>query len=336
MAALLSILSTIVVVMIAGGAAERVVRVPSPQEQPQPDNNNNNTSEVLTIDQDNQIQVFEKREREPKRSIKINQSKTCKCGESFPKDKIVGGTESTIDEFPWLVALLKRQMYTVYQFCGASIINNKYLLTAAHCFSDGTSAHGLYASIGDHDLSTMTETESLTVKIKQVILHPGYLKATHVNDIAVLKLATTLPFSKKIVPVCLPSIKETYSEMKAIIAGWGAVAFRGEAPDVQLKAEIKLIANSECGRKYVLGGTVIVDSMLCGSDPVKDTCQGDSGGPLIVRKGDRMVLPGVVSFGRGCANPDFPGVYTRVSSFLTWILENTKDGMFCQGSVEGY
>jgi len=332
MAVLLSILSTALVVMIAGGAAQKMVAL-SPEHTLEPTVNEDDM-ETADISFDNQVQVIDK--REPRNSFQINQSKTCKCGESFPKDRIVGGTAASVDEFPWLVALIKRQGYSVYQFCGATIINNKYLLTAAHCFGDGTSPYGLYASIADHDLSTMTETESVTVKIKQVILHPGYVKATHQNDIAVLKLATTLQFSKRIVPACLPSMKETYSGMRGIIAGWGAVEFKGEASDVQLKAQINLLPNSVCGRKYILAGTVIVDSMLCGEEKNTDTCQGDSGGPLVVKKGDRFYLPGVVSFGRGCADDSFPGVYTRVSSFMNWILENTKEGMFCQGSVEGY
>merc|ERR1719158_1515832 len=93
----------------------------------------------------------------------------------------------------------------------------------------------------------------------------------------------------------------------------------GNQPTVLMEVDVTVTTNEVCNNVY--GG--INDLHICAMDPGKDSCQGDSGGPLVVKENDRWTVIGVVSFGSGCALPDVPGVYARVTQRFDWIKENT-------------
>merc|ERR1719184_149565 len=122
---------------------------------------------------------------------------SCRCGQK-PLGRIVGGQEVDTNEWPWQVALL----YGNSQFCGGSLINDRYILTAAHCI-DSMTTNGLTIRLAEHDLSTNAETTSVTRTVSQIIEHSSYNSGTQENDIALLKLSSPVEMSATVLPVCM-------------------------------------------------------------------------------------------------------------------------------------
>ncbi|ROT71560.1 putative trypsin-1-like [Penaeus vannamei] len=259
-------------------------------------------------------------------------SGACQCGVANPT-RIVGGTEvSPAHKYPWQVGLGK-QGYYGYS-CGGAIINNLYVLTAAHCFFDKEgnrlSDEGLVVGVGDHIMTSSNDDVAGVTKevpVAKVILHESYNPKAYDYDIALLRLGQTLDLAShsQVRAVCLPDDdSKTYVGENAIASGWGALGFGDSQPDAL--REVMLPILSTC-----LDNTGITERMLCAGyeEGGKDTCQGDSGGPLCVKEGSKFVQVGVVSFGDGCAQARKPGVYARVTKFLTWIKEKTSDATYC-------
>lgn len=256
----------------------------------------------------------------------------CQCGVANP-NRIVGGTEvSPAHKYPWHVGL-KYENGANY-WCGGSIINNQYAMTAAHCFFDKygnrESDEGLVVGVADHDMSVSTDDVSgvtRLVKVAKVILHPNYVSSGYDNDIALLKLSETLDLSKnkELRSVCLPADdSKNYAGALGIAAGWGKLQYGGSQPDKLMEVTLPILEQSCWGK-------TVTERMLCAGykEGGKDTCQGDSGGPLYVVEGSKYFQVGITSFGDGCANPNSPGVYARVSKFLSWIKTNTADATYC-------
>lgn len=129
-------------------------------------------------------------------------------------------------------------------------------------------------------------------------------------------------------------MKETFVGYKATASGWGTLKEDGKPSCILQEVEVPVISNDRCVSETNYTSKMITPNMLCAGYPGKgerDSCQGDSGGPLVIERPDkRLSLIGVVSWGNGCARKDFPGVYTRVTRFMTWIKANTADGCYCK------
>ena len=249
----------------------------------------------------------------------------CECGRRGRSvQRIVGGEDASPGELPWQVGLLYYGSST--PSCGATLINNKWLLSAAHC-TDGQDVSNIEAIIGEFDVST-TQDNAVKIKIAKKVEHPNYNSNSMVYDFVMLELAEEVTFSAAVGPACLPQdASKTYVDAIATASGWGTLQSGGSQPDkLQRIDTLKVLANDNCG-SYSAG--TIQDSMVCAADAGKDSCQGDSGGPLVTQEGDRYSLIGVVSFGRGCALADYPGVYSRVTTVLDWIKSTASGSTFC-------
>jgi trypsin len=236
---------------------------------------------------------------------------------------IVGGTEATRGEFPFMISLQRTS--SSRPFCGGSLIGERWVLTAAHCVR-GSSGQGVRVRIGHHNVRDTDGVESHA--IERVIVHPQYNGGTIDWDFALLKLATPSRFA----PVALQDREieipeEASAAPLSTVIGFGATSEGGPQSDVLLKVEKPLVSHARCAEGY--GADEITDQMICAGldEGGKDSCQGDSGGPLVLSvtddRGSRPVLSGVVSWGHGCARPRKYGVYSKVSAAHEWIQRQT-------------
>lgn len=165
-------------------------------------------------------------------------------------------------------------------------------------------------------------------EVEKLILHEDYSadSLAHHNDIALLKIRTDkgqcAQPSRSIQTICLPPVNgDAHFGASCEIVGFGKEDPSDYLYPEQLKMTVvKLVSHRECQQPHYYGSEVTT-KMLCAADPQwkTDSCQGDSGGPLVCSTQGRLTLTGIVSWGRECAMKDKPGVYTRVSHFLTWI-----------------
>ncbi|MFI9009580.1 S1 family peptidase [Actinosynnema sp. NPDC053489] len=219
---------------------------------------------------------------------------------ALPADAVVGGREAPAT--PWAVALFDGGAF----FCGGALIAPDKVVTAAHC-TVSRSALGsrdrlpanLTAVVGRADLDT---AEGRVARVAALWRHPAFTQVSAGDDVATLTLATPLPYR--------PIRVGTAASGQARVYGWGRTG-ELDAPSRRLReVDVPIRTDAECAAAvpdYRPGG------MLCAGYPEggKDACEGDSGGPLTV--GDELV--GLVSYGRGCARPGQPGVYTRLSRY---------------------
>ncbi|XP_069470237.1 suppressor of tumorigenicity 14 protein [Ambystoma mexicanum] len=252
---------------------------------------------------------------------------SCSCGmRPFSrKTRIVGGTNADVGEWPWQVSLhTKAEGHT----CGASVVSETWLVSAAHCFqNDGPRRYSdpslWTAYLGLHDQAQRSSSE--VRKIKRIIAHRSFNDYTYDHDIAVLELESPVQYTNVIQPICLPDPTHYFPVGKSFwVTGWGALKEGGSGAVVLQKAEIRLINQTECNR--VMDNQLTARMMCAGflSGGI-DACQGDSGGPLssVDLNSSKMYLAGVVSWGDGCARRNKPGIYTRVTMLRDWIKQHT-------------
>ncbi|KAJ8925739.1 hypothetical protein NQ315_009587 [Exocentrus adspersus] len=267
------------------------------------------------------------------------------CGYLGSPDKIRNGKDAKLDEFPWM-ALLSYNTNRGPQFqCGGTIVNNKYILTAAHCISDLIFPL-VGVRVGEHKISTKVDCEIRhngkefcspnsvqDLAIEEVIIHPQFNRSIIVNDIGLLRVSEMNMDVENVRPVCLPTSEETRNASfnYCVVTGWGFTDSQGQNADVLQKVDLPVMNLTQCREIYKSEKKVkLSHRQLCaGGRNNKDSCPGDSGGPLhvasFINDETRYVQQGVVSFGhRFCGSVGFPGVYTKVAYYMDWILDNMK------------
>ncbi|NP_001075480.1 urokinase-type plasminogen activator precursor [Oryctolagus cuniculus] len=252
------------------------------------------------------------------------------CGQKAlrPRFKIIGGEFTIIENQPWFAAIYRRHRGgSVTYVCGGSLISPCWVVSATHCFINHQKKEDYIVYLGRSRLNSMTPGE-MKFEVEQLILHEGYRADTlaHHNDIALLKILSNngqcAQPSRSIQTICLPPWNaDPNFGTSCEITGFGKENSTDYLYPEQLKMTVvKLVSYQECQQPHYYGSEVTT-KMLCAADPQweTDSCQGDSGGPLVCSVQGRMTLTGIVSWGRGCALKNKPGVYTRVSRFLPWI-----------------
>ncbi|KAG5263079.1 hypothetical protein AALO_G00282290 [Alosa alosa] len=238
------------------------------------------------------------------------------------RSSIVGGEDAAPGRWPWMVYL-----YITYEnqalYCGGSLINSQWVLTAGHCLykpRQGTPILSLsYAQVGELQLREPVTGERHY--LGRFLVHNDYSSTNGMfyNDIALVQLKEAVSFSDTVKPVVLPSHNVPGPEAECWVTGWGDVAedhhLGGEKTLQQLR--LPLVDDKTCRQAYPKTS----NNQLCAGymQGGKDACQGDSGGPLVCKSFEQFVQVGVVSFGRGCARRGYPGVYTRVLSYTKFI-----------------
>uniref|UniRef100_A0A3Q3VWP1 Uncharacterized protein n=1 Tax=Mola mola TaxID=94237 RepID=A0A3Q3VWP1_MOLML len=221
--------------------------------------------------------------------------------------------EAGCGEWPWQVSL---HFLTYGHVCGASIISERWLLSASHCFVTSSPNHIAsnwltYSGMQDQYKQGGVQRRP----VKRIISHPDYNQMTFDYDIALLELNEPLEFSNTIQPICLPSSSHVFpAGMSCWVTGWGALR-----EGVLQKASVKIINDSVCNEVTV---GQVTSRMLCSGFLAGgvDACQqGDSGGPLVCfEESGKWFQAGIVSWGEGCARRNKPGVYTRVIKLRQW------------------
>ncbi|XP_059052819.1 trypsin-1-like [Achroia grisella] len=228
--------------------------------------------------------------------------------------RIVNGYEVNITEVPYQASLRRILSGSWAHICGAVVISNNAVLTAAHC---GATYEYNTATLGVVLGTSYRQSGGQSYNVSKIIVHEEYSSITLENDITIVILASRIIFSDSVKIVAMaPSNFTSPVDTEAIVSGYGTTSFEGTASSVLLAAKVKIVNQDTCARAYLRIAT-ITTGMICASaqDPPRDACQGDSGGPLVANG----TLIGIVSWGEGCANVSYPGVYTRISAYDSWI-----------------
>uniref|UniRef100_A0A3Q2QZF4 Peptidase S1 domain-containing protein n=1 Tax=Fundulus heteroclitus TaxID=8078 RepID=A0A3Q2QZF4_FUNHE len=238
------------------------------------------------------------------------------CGQPALNTRIIGGEEAPPGSWPWQVSI-----HSFGRICGGSLINDQWVLTAAHCVKCNPAGLKVYLGRQSQEGSNPNE---VVRRVSWIISHPDYYFGPD-NDIALLKLFTPVNFTSYISPVCLAASNSTfYSGVKSWVTGWGETGVFDPLPSPGnlLEVEAQIVGSGQCRCDYSeIAGDIISDNVICAGfrEGGKGPCYGDHGGPLVSKQGDRWIQAGIVSVGIGCAKPFFPAVYARVSQYNNWI-----------------
>jgi len=249
------------------------------------------------------------------------------CGQPVRGGRIVNGNRTSPGAYPWAVGI----QFGDKLYCGGSVITNRFIITAAHCVK-GINERRIKLILGDHD-RRQTEPAQETHTIERVFIRPDFVKKTFNNDIALIKLSREVHYSEYIRPVCLPATDRSYNGQNTTVVGWGKLGEGGRPADVLMDVTVPIITQKKCRRQTRYRASEITSNMICaGYDTgVLDACQGDSGGPMVWKgEADNFYTQiGIVSWGQGCARAGYPGVYTRIGRYRSWIIQIIKENNSC-------
>ncbi|MFN2125351.1 MAG: trypsin-like serine protease [Candidatus Promineifilaceae bacterium] len=252
---------------------------------------------------------------------------------------IVGGEEALPGAWPWQVALISSDVTNLYdgQYCGAVLVDDFWVVTAAHCVEDADTAD-FEVALGVHNL-IKPEANYQRIAPKDIFIHPDYDPYSYDSDIALIRLQTPALITEgegeglPVQPLVLVAPDAgSLAGFLATVTGWGNQIAQPDPggydyPATLQQVEVPIVSNEECNTAYGdPDSQVITENMLCAGYIYKggyDSCYGDSGGPLVIQmpESEEWQLAGLVSWGYGCAYPGSPGVYTRISEFTNWVTE---------------
>ncbi|XP_037319392.1 coagulation factor VII isoform X2 [Pungitius pungitius] len=241
----------------------------------------------------------------------------CGMRQDFMGPRVVNGEICPKGHCPWQALLEEHGTF----ICGAVVLSDRWVLTAAHCVWRKPAAI-FNVTVGEHDLTRVEGTEQHR-RVRKVLIHRGYNKTSFDSDLALLRLHRPVKLSPFVVPVCLPAKNSTFVRTLeniryATVSGWGHLAQNGAVANVLQRLTLPRVPLQDC-RLHT--GLQVTGNMVCAGfrSGGRDACKGDSGGPLVTRYKKTWFLTGVVSWGKGCANQNLYGIYTKVSNFLDWI-----------------
>nr|XP_039268102.1 A disintegrin and metalloproteinase with thrombospondin motifs adt-1-like isoform X2 [Styela clava] len=257
-----------------------------------------------------------------------NPPEDAECGVNALKiSRIVGGNNSHTGQWPWQVYI----RIDGSTLCGGSLLNERWVVTAGHCFRGYTKATKMVLYFGVIKLNELKRSSVQKRNLKRRIMYPGWNdEEYYVNDIALIEINKPVKFTKFVKPICLPNGERPKVGYKCYAVGWGLTDQDSLDPSNRLQhVDLPIIHPDKCTESYKDEDTPYNETnMVCAGyeEGGKDACRGDSGGPFVCQRCSSCswYLAGVVSFGSGCAQKGFPGVYSNVSFFEDWISEKTS------------
>ncbi|XP_076394333.1 transmembrane protease serine 9 [Megachile rotundata] len=221
------------------------------------------------------------------------------------ESRIVGGRDASSGMFPYQVSLRQNGRH----FCGGSIISSRYILTAAHCVEGMNNLKAMSVVVGTNQLNS----GGVSYGVEKAVYHKDYDEYYLVNDVAVIRVDRNIAFNNLVKPISLASGSNSYDGSACILSGWGRVQAGGNIPNNLQYINLNVLSVAQCKKTH----SNVRSSHICTFTKYGEgACNGDSGGPLVVNG----VQVGVVSFGIPCGVGK-PDVYTRVSSFVSWIKQ---------------
>ncbi|MDX3528325.1 serine protease [Streptomyces sp. ID05-39B] len=220
---------------------------------------------------------------------------------------IVGGSTTTTTAYPFMMQITDASQN---QFCGGTLVSATKVVTAAHCMVGETT--GSVRVVGGR--TYLNGTNGTVSRVSKIWIHPDYTDATNGDDVAVLTLSTSMPYTKA--SYVTSSQTSLYAAgTTARVLGWGTTSASGSSSNQLRTATVPIVSNTSCASSY--GSDFVASDMVCAgyTSGGVDTCQGDSGGPLLIGG----VLAGITSWGEGCAEAGYPGVYTRLTTFSSLV-----------------
>ena len=243
--------------------------------------------------------------------------------------RIVGGEDVLIRDYPWQVSLQLTPQFGGAHMCGGTIVDEEWILTAAHCLVVEQNGEDFYLTpahvrIRAGFTSMSDPSQGSYYNVSELHLHPDYSTSAYPNDIALIRLSSEIDLADiNKAKVGLVSQLDADNGMTDIgemvkVSGWGALSFGGPGPDILQAIEVPIVHVSQTS----YSPHQITTDMIIAGAPGQDSCQGDSGGPMVVADGEGWYkVAGVVSWGINCGLPQYPGVYARVSYFENWIRD---------------
>jgi len=248
-------------------------------------------------------------------------------------DRIVGGSEAVPGSWPWTISL--RRGSNIHgttsegsHTCGGVILSDRWVISAAHCISNGVQ-YKIVA--GDHTRGTDEMFEQVR-EVTQIIVNSHYATDGD-RDAALLYLSEPLTFNDRVKPICITT-EDVPVGTNCVATGWGTTHGTGDNT-VLRQVPLPILSDDYCRTAY--GGSITPYTVCAGYEQGgRDTCQGDSGGPLVCEINGSWQLHGLTSFGIGCADPGYPGVYARVAPLVPWIQAYTNNGLYLtENSMRG-
>ncbi|KAJ8344200.1 hypothetical protein SKAU_G00315290 [Synaphobranchus kaupii] len=265
--------------------------------------------------------------------------------DSYRGGRIVKGKDAEVGSAPWQVMLYKRSPQML--LCGASLISDEWVLTAAHCilyppWGKNFTINDILIRLGKHVRNRFERNTEKIVAIDNIIVHPKYnWKENLDRDIALLHLRRPITFTDEIHPICLPTKKIAkglmFAGYKGRVTGWGNLyetwsSSPHSLPDVLQQVHLPIVDQSTCRDSTSIR---ITDNMFCaGYKPEEskrgDSCEGDSGGPFVMKSPEdlRWYQVGIVSWGEGCDRDGKYGFYTHLFRMRRWmrkVIGKTED-----------
>ncbi|XP_066594731.1 chymotrypsin-2-like [Prorops nasuta] len=224
----------------------------------------------------------------------------------IPSGRIVGGKDSSEGKYPYQVSI----QYIGRHNCGGSIINKRYILTAAHCLR-GRIQNFLTIVAG----ITRLDSAGDEYKVESFLIHPEYDPVLIINDIGLIRVNEDIRFSEKVQTIELASKDPDEEVFPVILTGWGWLSIEGDHPNNLQVIQLYTTNQGKCKSLQPKA----TDRNICTlTKKGEGACKGDSGGPLVNLQGKQI---GIVSYGIPCAF-GYPDVYTRVSYFYDFIMKN--------------
>ncbi|EFN75264.1 Trypsin-1 [Harpegnathos saltator] len=237
--------------------------------------------------------------------------------------QVVGGKEAEKHAYPHLVSL-QYGLISVKHFCAGTILNQRWIITAAHCVQAVPSLGKFVVKAGKHSIGSTESTEQ-TVNVAASFVHENYPGGVAPYDIALLKLEKDLKFTNEVKTIKIAA-KDSKPTGNAILSGWGSMSrtIWPDMPDKLQDVQLPMIDVQTCSDaiRKLTGSSPVHETNVCTGplDGSISACSGDSGGPLIQKTQNDSTLIGIVSWGvMPCGSKGAPSVYTGVSKYNDWI-----------------